>query len=76
MMVPLSMCLKWIDDKIACYNRAIDRGLRQQNISKAQNALAAREACESLRRDFQDDFERCRRLAALQKNGRKRGGGR
>lgn len=74
MMIPLSLCLKWIDDKVAWYNRSIDRGLRQGNIVKAQNALSAREACESLRRDFQDDFERCRRLAALQKDKRIRRG--
>lgn len=70
MNVPLSYCLKWIQHSIDWYERGIERGLRQGNLAKAQNALAAREACERIKRGLTEDFHRYQRLNSLKKRGR------
>ena len=72
MNVPLSYCLEWIQHSIDWYERGIERGLRQGNLSKAQNALAAREACERIKRDFTEDFHRYQRLNSPQRPRRRR----
>lgn len=70
MNLSLSVCLKWIEDSFDWYNRSIDRALRQRDLVKAQNALAAREACERIATEFRDNFARYERLASTERNGR------
>ncbi len=70
MNLSLSVCLKWIEDSFDWYNRSIDRALRQRDLVKAQNALAAREACERIATEFRDNFARHARLASMERNGR------